>query len=92
MKHPIALRTGMLAALAAAWVAAAVSARADVITFDVSATMLPVMGGGADASCVECHRYHNIDHPAQGIGAAARRSKAEMTVEQFLGGGPGSGR
>jgi hypothetical protein len=51
MKHPIALRTGMLAGLAAAWLAAAVSARADVITFDVSATMLPVMGGGADASC-----------------------------------------
>jgi hypothetical protein len=45
--------------------------------------------GGAGTSCVECHRYHNGDHPAQGVGAKARRGTAEMTVDQFLSGGPG---
>jgi predicted CXXCH cytochrome family protein len=45
--------------------------------------------GGAGTSCVECHRYHNGGHPAQGIGAKARRGTAEMTVDQFLNGGPG---
>jgi hypothetical protein len=47
--------------------------------------------GGASTSCVECHRYHNDDHPAQGIGATARRGTAEMTVDQFLNGGPRRG-
>jgi hypothetical protein len=44
--------------------------------------------GGAGVSCVECHRYHNGDHPAQGIGARARLGKAQMAVDQFLSGGP----
>jgi hypothetical protein len=45
MKPVVALRTGMLVAgLAAAWLG---STRADVITFDVPATMLPQTGGGA---------------------------------------------
>jgi predicted CXXCH cytochrome family protein len=44
--------------------------------------------GGAGTSCAECHRYHNGDHPAQGIGAAARRATARMTIDQFLSGGP----
>jgi len=48
MKPVIALRAGMLVARLAVWLG---SARADVITFDVSATMLPVTGRGADASC-----------------------------------------
>jgi predicted CXXCH cytochrome family protein len=43
--------------------------------------------GGAGTSCVECHRYHNGDHPAQGVGAPARRGVAETTVDQFLSGG-----
>jgi predicted CXXCH cytochrome family protein len=47
--------------------------------------------GGAGVSCVECHRYHNGDHPAQGIGARARRGKVEMTLDEFLGGGPPRG-
>jgi hypothetical protein len=42
--------------------------------------------GGAGVSCVECHRYHNGDHPAQGVGARARRGTLEKTVEQFLSG------
>lgn len=48
--------------------------------------------GGAGVSCVECHRYHNGDHPAQGTGARARLGKAEMAVDQFLNGGPPRGR
>jgi hypothetical protein len=48
--------------------------------------------GGAGVSCVECHRYHNGDHPAQGVGARARLGKAEMAVDQFLIGGPTRGR
>ena len=44
--------------------------------------------GRGGVSCVECHRYHNGDHPAQGIGARARLGKAEMAVDQFLSGGP----
>lgn len=30
-------------------------------------------GGGARFDCVECHRYHNGDHPLEGRGAAAWR-------------------
>jgi hypothetical protein len=48
--------------------------------------------GGASTSCVECHRYHNGDHPAQGVGAAARRGAVEMTVDQFLNGGSPRGQ
>ena len=44
--------------------------------------------GGAGTSCVECHLYHNGDHPAQGKGATARRGSVEMSLEQFLNGGP----
>jgi predicted CXXCH cytochrome family protein len=45
--------------------------------------------GGAGTSCVECHCYHSRDHHAQGVGAGTRRRTAEMTVDQFLNGGPG---
>jgi predicted CXXCH cytochrome family protein len=48
--------------------------------------------GGSGTSCVECHRYHNGNHPDQGVGAASRRGTAEMTIEQFLNGGPRRGR
>jgi hypothetical protein len=48
--------------------------------------------GGAGTSCVECHRYHNGDHPGHGAGAEARRGTAEMTIDQFLKGGPQRGR
>jgi hypothetical protein len=48
MKCLAALRAGMLVAGLTVWLG---SARADVITFEVSATMLPVTGVGADASC-----------------------------------------
>jgi hypothetical protein len=44
--------------------------------------------GGAGVGCVECHKYHNGDHPAQGVGADARRGTVEMSVDQFLNGGP----
>ncbi|MFI5458063.1 MAG: hypothetical protein ACHRXM_21720 [Isosphaerales bacterium] len=42
--------------------------------------------GGAGVACTECHRYHNGDHPAQGIGARARQGAARMSIEQFLNG------
>jgi predicted CXXCH cytochrome family protein len=29
-------------------------------------------GGGARHDCVECHRYHNGDHPQEGLGARER--------------------
>ena len=35
-------------------------------------------------ACTECHRYHNGDHPFQGVGAAARRGAAELSLERFL--------
>jgi len=44
--------------------------------------------GGASVACTECHRYHNGDHPAQGLGASARRGAARMSIERFLSGGP----
>jgi len=44
--------------------------------------------GGAGVACTECHRYHNGDHPAQGVGARARRGAARMSIERFLSGGP----
>jgi len=44
--------------------------------------------GGAGAACAECHRYHNGDHPAQGVGARARRGAAPMSIERFLSGFP----
>jgi hypothetical protein len=42
--------------------------------------------GGAGVACVECHRYHGGDHPQQGLGAAARRGVADLSLEQFLDG------
>ncbi|CAN5684921.1 hypothetical protein BH23PLA1_BH23PLA1_24610 [soil metagenome] len=42
--------------------------------------------GGADFSCVECHRYHNGEHPLQGIGAVARTATHERSVSEFLRG------
>jgi predicted CXXCH cytochrome family protein len=48
--------------------------------------------GGASTSCVECHRYHDGAHPGQGVGATARRGKVEMSLDQFLEGGPPSAR
>jgi len=42
--------------------------------------------GGAGNSCTECHRYHNGDHPLEGIGARARGVDARQTIEQFLRG------
>jgi len=44
--------------------------------------------GGAGVACTECHRYHNGDHAAQGVGATARRGAAKMSIEQFLSGVP----
>jgi hypothetical protein len=46
--------------------------------------------GGAGMACTECHRYHNGDHPFQGVGAAARRGAAELSLERFLNGGTDS--
>ncbi len=42
--------------------------------------------GAAKATCTECHRYHNGDHPKQGPGASSRRASVEQTLEQFLNG------
>jgi hypothetical protein len=43
--------------------------------------------GGVSAACTECHWYHNGDHPAQGLGATARRGAAPLSLERFFGGG-----
>lgn len=45
--------------------------------------------GGARFNCTECHRYHNGDHPLQGIGARSRDAKDKLKVQQFLKGAPG---
>lgn len=45
--------------------------------------------GGARFDCIECHRYHNGDHPLQGLGAAARSVPAPLQVQPFLSGGKG---
>jgi hypothetical protein len=42
--------------------------------------------GGAGDSCTECHRFHNGDHPLQGIGASARGVTSRQTINQFLQG------
>ena len=36
--------------------------------------------GGARIDCAECHRYHNGDHPLEGLGAEARGAAAPRTV------------
>jgi hypothetical protein len=46
--------------------------------------------GGVSTSCVECHRYHNGDHPEQNLGAKARRGELEWTISELLGGVPQS--
>ncbi len=42
--------------------------------------------GGVDFSCVECHRYHNGEHPLQGLGAVARTATHERSIGEFLRG------
>ena len=46
--------------------------------------------GGVSTACVECHRYHNGDHPAQNLGAKARRGSMEWTINELLEGVPPS--
>jgi hypothetical protein len=47
--------------------------------------------GGARFDCNECHRYHNGDHPWQGIGAQRRGipEQDRRDIEEFLFGGAG---
>jgi hypothetical protein len=40
--------------------------------------------GGAGDSCTECHRYHNGDHPLQGMGASSRGVRERRTIDEFL--------
>jgi predicted CXXCH cytochrome family protein len=44
----------------------------------------------AGTSCTECHRYHDGDHPARGLGALSRRGAAQFSVEQFQKGWMGA--
>jgi hypothetical protein len=44
--------------------------------------------GGVDDSCVECHRYHDGDHPRRGNGARALGPDALKTIQDFLQGFP----
>jgi Cytochrome c7 and related cytochrome c len=46
--------------------------------------------GGAGDSCTECHRFHNGDHPLEGIGASSRgvNRRQGRTIDQFLQGSP----
>jgi hypothetical protein len=41
---------------------------------------------GARFNCTECHRYHNGDHDAQGVGAAKRNPKERRSFESFMRG------
>jgi len=41
--------------------------------------------GGVRHDCTGCHTYHNGDHAAQGIGAAARNPASQLKSEEFLG-------
>jgi hypothetical protein len=40
--------------------------------------------GGVRHECVDCHNYHNADHPLQGRGAAARRHGPKVDLETFF--------
>jgi hypothetical protein len=44
--------------------------------------------GGARSDCVECHTYHNGDHPRQGKGAAARAPALKRSLHDFLNATP----
>lgn len=52
----------------------------------------PTSAGGAGIrhSCVDCHRYHNGDHPLQGLGSPHRDPVKPLNLEQFLNGGKNS--
>jgi len=52
----------------------------------------PTTGGGAGSSCVLCHRYHNGEDPAAGLGAIARKGTIERTIDQFVNGSPASAK
>jgi hypothetical protein len=41
--------------------------------------------GGVRHDCTGCHTYHNGDHAAQGLGAAARNPAIQLKNEDFLG-------
>ncbi len=45
--------------------------------------------GGVRHDCVECHGYHNADHPLQGPGGAGRDPKDKRTISDFLRGAGG---
>ena len=39
----------------------------------------PAAAAGIRHGCVDCHRYHNGDHPLQGLGAPARNPAESPT-------------
>ena len=41
---------------------------------------------GVRHNCVDCHRYHNGDHPLQGRGAAAFDPPKKTTIAEWIGG------
>jgi predicted CXXCH cytochrome family protein len=41
---------------------------------------------GVRAGCVDCHRYHNGDHPLEGRGSAAFDPVAKRTIEEWIKG------
>lgn len=46
-----------------------------------------VEAAGIRHACTDCHRYHNGDHPLQGLGAAARTPHRPQLITEFLRGG-----
>lgn len=46
-----------------------------------------VSAAGVRHACTDCHRYHNGDHPRQGMGAPARNPAAPLDLSDFLRGG-----
>jgi hypothetical protein len=45
-----------------------------------------IQHGPIRSNCTTCHRYHNGDHSAQGLGAKSRSAKRQSNLEQFLAG------
>jgi hypothetical protein len=42
--------------------------------------------GGVRFDCTECHNYHHGGAVLQGLGAAARKPKRELSIQEFLSG------
>jgi hypothetical protein len=51
----------------------------------------PIEAGAAGVThrCVDCHRYHNGQHPLQGLAAPARDPERKLSIDEWLSRGKG---